>query len=173
MTNPIQHLMLCTLMCITLATPITLHVSQHNVPEVSPQEQHRIIQEYTCIKFAVWFEARNQGIDGLIGVISVISNRKNSGLYPTTFCGVVNQKWQFSFKNKPMKFIVNDSEKSLLRKIEELAFAASTNNLTLNLPQSVLFYHSTKIKPQWSNKMTKHIIIKDHIFYSIDLPLTS
>ena len=55
--------------------------------------------EANCIAVAVYHEARGESLEGQMAVAKVIMNRASSGKYPTSWCGVVKQPWQFSFVN--------------------------------------------------------------------------
>ena len=57
--------------------------------------------EANCIAVAVYHEARGESLEGQMAVAKVIMNRAASGKYPTSWCGVVKQPWQFSFVNPP------------------------------------------------------------------------
>lgn len=46
-------------------------------------------QELYCVAEAVYFEARAESHTGKVAVAHVIKNRKYSGKYPDTYCGVV------------------------------------------------------------------------------------
>ena len=50
-----------------------------------------------CLAIAMYYEARNQPIDGQLAVAQVIMNRVESPRYPDTVCEVVWQPKQFSF----------------------------------------------------------------------------
>ena len=170
MKNPIQNLILCALMCITLATPITLHVSSQAVPEVSPQEQHQIIQQYTCIHTALYHETRGEPTEGIRAVLSVIQNRKNHKDYPSTYCGVIKQPYQFSFYNtiKHDKTAYKASEAKVKATIASLAFEATQGTFKSILEPSVVMYHSVKMKyslPAWATKDKFVVTIHNHSFY--------
>lgn len=54
--------------------------------------------ERLCIVTALWYEAGNQPFAGKLAVAIVLKNRVESkSWYPTTYCGVIKQKNQFSF----------------------------------------------------------------------------
>lgn len=175
MTNPIQYLILCVTLCLTLALPSRLHESMHVTPVVSPQEQHQIIQQYNCIKEALYFEASGEGILGLTAVLSVIDNRKNHKSYPDSYCGVIQQKYQFSYRNhlqkgqmmSKVKRPLNALEQKVATQVSTLAFEATQGAFKSILDPSVLMYHSIKMKtyPNWSRKYKKYATINKHIFY--------
>jgi len=49
-----------------------------------------------CMARAMFFESKRSSRDGMIAVGTVVMNRKRSGQYPDTICGVVGQKGQFA-----------------------------------------------------------------------------
>lgn len=49
-----------------------------------------------CLARAMFFESKRSSRDGMIAVGTVVMNRKRSGQYPDTICGVVGQKRQFA-----------------------------------------------------------------------------
>mgnify|MGYP003434521035 FL=1 len=179
MTNPFQRsrsyrtvtqsLILCAVMCLTLATPVTLHVSQQDVPEVSPQEQQKIVQEYICLKTALYHEARGEPIEGIKAVLSIIQNRKNHKDYPSTYCGVIKQPYQFSFYNtiKHDRTAYSASEAKVRATIASLAFEAAVGRFKGTLDPSVVMYHAKNIKnlPAWSTRAKFVVTIQNHQFY--------
>src|SRR5678815_178687 len=56
-----------------------------------------LTDQANCIAVAVYHEARGESLEGQLAVAKVIMNRAASGKYPTSWCGVVKQPWQFSF----------------------------------------------------------------------------
>lgn len=178
MTNPIQRprsyrtvtqsLILCAVMCLTLATPVTLHVSQQDVPEVSPQEQQKIVQEYICLKTAMYHESRGEPTEGIRAVLSVIHNRTKHKNYPSTYCAVIKQPYQFSFYNtiKHDRTPYSASEVRVKATIEELAFEAAVGVFEPVLEGEYLFFHTVSLKKNLgrNNKSKAKVIIGNHIF---------
>lgn len=126
-------------------------------------------QEKNCIKEALWHEARNQGYDGLVAVLSVIDNRKNHPNYPGTYCLVINQYKQFSYKQKGsgeyLDQVVNDRERPVLEAIDALAQEAVDGNFQVALPREVLWYTTKSVSNYWTRTMKKFKKVKDHVFY--------
>ena len=58
--------------------------------------------EFQCLAEALYFEARGEKVKGQAAVAEVILNRRDSGLFPNTICGVVHQGGhggcQFSYR---------------------------------------------------------------------------
>jgi spore germination cell wall hydrolase CwlJ-like protein len=53
--------------------------------------------EQDCLATAVYFEAKGEPSRGQMAVAEVILNRTRSGRFPSSICGVVKQRGQFSF----------------------------------------------------------------------------
>lgn len=131
-----------------------------------------------CLTEAAWFEARNQGQQGIDAVYSVIINRTKSGIYPKSYCEVIKQPSQFSFRNKvkyhvDIKINPSSTEKQLLKEIQYKSMTIVIGEFKQNLPDNVLFYHNQKIKPNWGKKFKKYATINDHVFYLLDFPRSS
>jgi spore germination cell wall hydrolase CwlJ-like protein len=60
-------------------------------------EQRR---ELACIALAVYYESRGESIRGQRAVASVVMNRVRDPRFPNTACGVLLQRYQFSFMNR-------------------------------------------------------------------------
>nr|WP_235918995.1 cell wall hydrolase [Aureimonas psammosilenae] len=62
------------------------------------------LTEEDCMARAMYFESNRSSADGMLAVGTVVMNRKNSGKYPRSVCGVVGQKKQFApgVLSKPM-----------------------------------------------------------------------
>jgi spore germination cell wall hydrolase CwlJ-like protein len=54
--------------------------------------------ELECLATGIYFEAKSEPLKGQLAVGQVIANRANSGgRFPSTYCGVLFQRGQFSF----------------------------------------------------------------------------
>jgi spore germination cell wall hydrolase CwlJ-like protein len=120
-------------------------------------------QEANCIAVAVYHEARGESLEGQLAVARVIMNRAASGKYPTSWCGVVKQPWQFSFvRNGYMPSVDQDSRawRNALG-ITRLAI----NNAVQSVPTDCLWYHANYVSPSWGRRLTRVSQIGAHIFY--------
>lgn len=54
------------------------------------------MKERECLLRAMYFESNRSSHDGMMAVGTVVMNRKESGRYPNTVCGVVGQRNQFA-----------------------------------------------------------------------------
>jgi hypothetical protein len=122
-------------------------------------------EEANCMAVAVYHEARGETLAGQLAVARVIMNRAASGKYPTTWCGVVKQPWQFSFVNPrtgtlPSVDQASDAWHKALG-ITRLAMA----NAVPSLPTDCLWYHADYVSPSWGRRLTRVEKIGAHIFY--------
>ncbi len=54
-------------------------------------------QEINCLVEAVYFESRDENVGGQLAVAFVVMNRVKDKRWPSSVCGVVHQKNQFSY----------------------------------------------------------------------------
>ena len=118
-----------------------------------------------CLATALFFEARNQPIDGQMAVAEVILNRVEDPQWPNTICGVVNQTAQFSFthdgkSDDPTAY----REPAAWRVAQIIARDAVEGLNTLGLTST--HYHATSVHPSWHRGLTLDGTIGEHIFYS-------
>jgi len=116
-----------------------------------------------CLATAVYFESMGEPLEGQLAVANVVINRAKSGLYPTSWCGVIKQKAQFSFVRAGHFPRINTGCEAWL-KAQAIARIASLN-LTAALPQDVLWYHADYVAPRWRNNLRRVEKIGAHIFY--------
>lgn len=168
MTFSIRYLILCFITCALLLKPSTTHNLMHVTPELTKQEQRHILQQYNCIRVALYHEARGEPKEGIKAVLSVIHSRTKHKNYPSTYCAVIKQPYQFSFYNtiKHDRTPYSASEAKVKATIEELAFEAAVGVFKPVLEGEYLFFHTFNLKkiPKFSKTGKKYVIIKNHIF---------
>jgi spore germination cell wall hydrolase CwlJ-like protein len=156
-------------------------VPQYNVPfERMTKDTQKQIE---CLAENIYFEARNEPLQGQYAVAFVTMNRVNSSYFPNTICDVVKQKTkvesignkrvvcQFSWWCEPTPYHISTS--NLLTKthnmkyneIVKIAINFYVNYERLEDPtQGSLFYHADYVSPNWKN-LQKVTQIGRHIFY--------
>jgi N-acetylmuramoyl-L-alanine amidase len=119
--------------------------------------------EGNCLATAVYFEARGESVDGQLAVARVVMNRAASGRYPSTWCGVVKQPWQFSFVRSGQFPAINYSSSAWARAqgVARLAMA----NVVPSVGNDVLWYHANYVAPSWGRRLNFVQKIGSHIFY--------
>lgn len=119
--------------------------------------------EAGCIATAVYFEARGESLEGQLAVARVVMNRAASGRYPTSWCEVVKQPWQFSFVRHG-RFPAVDEGSDAWRKAQAITRIA-LSNAAPSLATDVLWYHADYVAPSWGRRLTRVDKIGAHIFY--------
>ena len=119
--------------------------------------------EETCLATAVYFESKGEPLEGQLAVAHVVMNRAVSGRYPTSLCGVVRQRAQFSFVRRGT-FPRIDQACQAWRKARAIARVARLN-LTPALPRDVLWYHADYVTPRWRQALIRFEKVGRHIFY--------
>lgn len=122
-------------------------------------------EEANCMAVAVYHEARGETVEGQLAVARVIMNRAASGKYPTSWCGVVKQPWQFSFVNPRTGYMPGVDETSAAwRKAQGITRLAMANAVQ-SVPTDCLWYHADYVAPSWGRRLTRVDKIGAHIFY--------
>lgn len=113
--------------------------------------------ELDCLAKNIYYEARGESIKGMQAVGQVTINRVNSNKFPSTICGVVHQKYQFSWT--VMKLAHPKGNKWELAKW--IAYDIQQNPLA-NF--NALYFHNKTVNPGWKKKVIAKI--GNHIFYA-------
>jgi N-acetylmuramoyl-L-alanine amidase len=155
--------MLCSrLLVVALATafPLLFAPSAQGMTRLTQSAQH-------CLALAMYWEAKNEGADGMLAVASVVLNRVAHPEFPDTVCGVVKQGGE----SPPCQFSWWCDGKSD-RPTEARAWATATQiaERVLQSPPSdytrgALFFHNTAIETPWLHKRQRTVQIGRHIFY--------
>jgi hypothetical protein len=131
--------------------------------------------ERDCLAQAIYHEARGESEAGQLAVANVIVNRARSGKFPETLCGVIYQnankgryRCQFTFacdgrSDAPGERRAWARSAALAQNV--YAEYATGENVGA-VPGSTLYYHTTAVRPSWSNTFNAVAKIGSHIFYS-------
>ena len=117
--------------------------------------------EAECLARAVYWESNGEPLAGQLAVAEVIINRSRSGRFPSSICGVVRQRGQFSFvrggnipappRNSGWRNAVGVSHVA----IQDLADSGASR---------ALFFHARRVSPGWRN-LTRVATVGNHVFY--------
>lgn len=122
-----------------------------------------LTDQANCIAVAVYHEARGESLEGQLAVARVIMNRAASGAYPTSWCGVVKQPWQFSFVRNGRFPSVDESSAAWRKALGVTRLAVA--NAVQSVPGNCLWYHADYVAPSWGRRLTRVEKIGAHIFY--------
>jgi N-acetylmuramoyl-L-alanine amidase len=118
--------------------------------------------ELNCLAGAIYFEARNEPLDGQLAVGRVIVARTKSGRFPDSYCGVVYQPSQFSFiRHRAMP--AADVNSPTWRKAVAVARIAHEGRWK-SRAEGALYFHTARVRPRWG-KQVKVARIENHVFY--------
>lgn len=118
--------------------------------------------EQECLAQAVYFESKGEPLEGQLAVAEVIINRSESGRFPSSLCGVVKQKSQFSFvRGGRIPPAPRSSE--AWRKAVAIAHIAR-NDMAESAVSEAMFFHANYVRPGWRG-LTRMASVGNHIFY--------
>lgn len=110
-------------------------------------------REFFCLALALYHEARGETITGLHAVGSVIQNRRATGRYPKSICGVVWQDRQFTWTGYPVGAII-PREKTSWQKVQRIALAVIDGKV-VDPTNGATHFHDKSVRPSWARKATR------------------
>jgi len=120
-----------------------------------------LTSEMRCLAGAIYFEARGESLEGQLAVGRVIVNRSKSGMFPTSYCGVVFQPSQFSFvRGRSMPAVRTASQD--WREATAVARIADQGSWKSEA-SGALYFHAARVSPSW--RLTRLARVDNHIFY--------
>ena len=118
-------------------------------------------RELECLAVGVYFESKSEPMSGQMAVAHVIANRAKSGRFPSSYCGVLFQRGQFSFVRGggwPPVAKAGAQWRSAMMVARLVDSAARPSNIG-----KALFFHAKRVSPRW--KLTRVGSIGNHVFY--------
>jgi len=119
-------------------------------------------RELECLATGIYFESKSEPLAGQLAVGKVIANRAASGgRFPSTYCGVLFQRGQFSFVHGHSLPSVAHSNRqwqtavAIAKIVDQRLEDSSVGN--------ALFFHARYVSPGWGLKRVASI--GNHIFY--------
>jgi spore germination cell wall hydrolase CwlJ-like protein len=119
-------------------------------------------RDLECLAVGVYFESKSEPLAGQLAVGQVIANRANSGgRFPSSYCGVLFQRGQFSFVRGGHWPKVNRSSQQWQNAV---AIAKIVDrDLKDSTAENALFFHAKRVSPGW--RLKRVASIGNHIFY--------
>lgn len=119
-------------------------------------------RELECLATGIYFESKSEPLAGQLAVGKVISNRANSGgRFPSSYCGVLFQRGQFSFvRGRSLPSVPRSSKQwrtavAIAKIVHQGLKDSSVGN--------ALFFHARRVSPGW--RLKRVASIGNHIFY--------
>jgi spore germination cell wall hydrolase CwlJ-like protein len=119
-------------------------------------------RELECLAVGIYFESKSEPLAGQLAVGEVIANRANSGgRFPSSYCGVLFQRSQFSFiRGRALPSVPRSSRQWQTA----VAIAKIVDqDLKDSAADDALFFHAKRVSPRW--KLKRVASIGNHIFY--------
>lgn len=119
-------------------------------------------RELECLAVGIYFESKSEPLAGQLAVGEVIANRANSnGRFPSSYCGVLFQRSQFSFiRGRALPAVPRSSRQwSTAVAIAKIV----DQDLKDSAAPKALFFHARRVSPGW--KLKRVASIGNHVFY--------
>jgi spore germination cell wall hydrolase CwlJ-like protein len=119
-------------------------------------------RELECLATGVYFESKSESLAGQLAVGQVIANRAASGgRFPSTYCGVLFQRGQFSF-------VHGRSLPSVPRASRQWQTAVAVAKIVDQDQHEssigkALFFHARYVSPGW--RLKRVASVGNHVFY--------
>ena len=119
-------------------------------------------RDLECLAVGIYFESKSEPLSGQLAVGEVIANRANSGgRFPSTYCGVLFQRGQFSFVRGRSWPAVNKSGRQWHNAV---AIAKIVDqDLKDSAVGKALFFHAKHVSPRW--RLKRVASVGNHVFY--------
>ena len=119
-------------------------------------------RELECLAVGIYFESKSEPLAGQLAVGEVIANRANSnGRFPSTYCGVLFQRGQFSFiRGKSLPSVPRAS-----RQWQTAVAVAKIvdQDLKDSAVGNAMFFHAKHVSPGW--RLKRVASVGNHVFY--------
>ena len=119
-------------------------------------------RELECLATGIYFESKSEPLAGQLAVGQVIANRASSGgRFPSTYCGVLFQRGQFSFVHGgSLPHVSHDNRQwqtavAIAKIVDQHLKDSAVGN--------ALFFHARYVSPGWHLKRVASI--GNHIFF--------
>ena len=119
-------------------------------------------RELECLAAGIYFESKSEPLAGQLAGGEVIAHRADSGRrFPSTNCGVLFQRGQFSFvRGKSYPAIPRASRQwqtavAIARIVDQ--------ELHESAVPDALFFHAKRVQPRW--RLTRVGSVGNHVFY--------
>ena len=119
-------------------------------------------RELECLAVGIYFESKSEPLPGQLAVGHVIANRASSrGRFPSTYCGVLTQRGQFSFVRGGRWPAVNKSGQQWKNAVA-IARIVDADLHDSNVGKA-MFFHARRVSPGW--RLTRVGSVGNHVFY--------
>ena len=119
-------------------------------------------RELECLATGIYFESKGEPLAGQLAVGQLIANRAESGgRFPSTYCGVLFQRGQFSFVHGGR--LPNVSHENRQWQTAVAIARIVDGNLKESKVGNALFFHARYVSPGW--RLKRVASIGNHVFF--------
>jgi len=124
-------------------------------------------QSHACLSEALYHEARGTTTEGIRAVGEVILNRSTDPGFPSSICGVIDQRYngscQFSYRCDSISVAVFN-EPSELARVQSMALILLTDRQQ-DITNGALFFHAARMNPGWFSTLSPRGQFGGNLFY--------
>ena len=117
--------------------------------------------ELNCLAIGVYYESKGEPLEGQLAVAEVILNRAKSGRFPSSVCGVLTQRGQFSFVRGGR--LVQPPASARAWKTALAVAQVARDDAWDSRVSNALFFHARYVSPGWRRARVGSV--GNHIFY--------
>ena len=145
-----------------LVSPPEKLVSPQEKP-VSPLSERQLALVY-CSARNMYYEARGEGIQGMLAVMWVVQNRIDNPAFPNDACTVIIEHGQFPWTNLEKEYMPLDESKTYLVSLH-IAASFVRGEQDPDPTKGSLYYHNNVVSPCWITGVKPTVVIGNHLFY--------
>ncbi len=145
-------------------TDYEAEVIYYDEPGIFTNQRSYSKEEHICMAKNIYFEARNESIQGQILVALVTIQRVEDPRWPNDVCGVVYDNKQFSWYSDGL----SDNPKHKRKFGRSLLIASailSPDTSMVDFTYDATHYHADYVKPKWAQHMIRLVKVDTHIAY--------
>ncbi|RSX10080.1 cell wall hydrolase [Sphingomonas koreensis] len=117
--------------------------------------------ELNCLAIGIYYESKGEPLEGQLAVAEVILNRTESGRFPSSVCGVLKQRGQFSFVRGGQ--LPQPPEGARAWKTALAVAKVARGDMWDSKVSSALYFHARHVSPGWRRARVGSA--GNHIFY--------
>jgi spore germination cell wall hydrolase CwlJ-like protein len=146
-------------------------VDMVRVEAAQREAKYRRAADLRCLAENVYFEARGEPLEGQYAVAEVTMNRTRSRHFPHTVCEVVHEaRWDPIRRRLVAHFSWTEIHSGIVPSgpawEQAMSVAKATYDATYApVVPGALFYHATRIRPNWAETQRAITTIGKHVFY--------
>lgn len=116
-----------------------------------------------CLEDNIIYEARGEGLKGMMVVASVTMNRAFDNFYPDDICSVVYQPKQFSWTHEPQQKLKPEEKHAI--KTAKIVARMYITGVYKDITEGALWYYDKDLNKEWARGKEVVMIHRNHIVF--------